>query len=224
MGAERRADIADFVPASVSNRKGAGPFIVVCDHASNHVPAKFGTLGLRPDDLARHIAWDPGALGVAAELARLLDAPLAESHVSRLIIDCNRPLDAPDLISPLSETTEIPGNRELDAAAWEERVAISHRPFHAADENLVALALTPAEAELVGRDNRKLIRQWVRKEALVKRGELALDRLRDVDLSKLPFEGRSHQWDGRHLLEWTAGTVMATAIFNEPGELRLLGG
>ena len=137
MGAERRTNIADFVPASVSNHMGAGQFIVVCDHASNHIPAKFGTLGLRPQDLARHIAWDPGALGVAAELARLLDAPLAESRVSRLIVDCNRPLDAPDLISPLSETTEIPGNRELDAAAWEERIAISHRPFHAAVEGLI---------------------------------------------------------------------------------------
>lgn len=137
MGAERRADIADFVPASVSNRMAAGPFIVVCDHASNHVPSKFGTLGLRSEDLARHIAWDPGALGVARELARLLDAPLAESRVSRLIVDCNRPLDAPDLISPLSETTEIPGNRNLDAAAWEERIAMSHRPFHAAVEKLV---------------------------------------------------------------------------------------
>jgi predicted N-formylglutamate amidohydrolase len=119
MGAERRADIADFVPVSVSNRAGAGPFVVVCDHASNHVPAKFGTLGLQASDLSRHIAWDPGALGVAAELARLLDAPLVESRVSRLIIDCNRPLDAPDLISSLSEATEIPGNKGLDAAAWD---------------------------------------------------------------------------------------------------------
>jgi predicted N-formylglutamate amidohydrolase len=137
MGAERRADIADFVPVSVSNRAGAGPFVIVCDHASNYVPAKFGTLGLRREDLVRHIAWDPGALGVAAKLAQLLDAPLVESRVSRLIIDCNRPLDAPDLIPSLSETTEIPGNMALDAAAWEERIALSHRPFHAAVDGLV---------------------------------------------------------------------------------------
>ncbi|MEO3862551.1 phosphopantetheinyl transferase-like protein [Acrocarpospora sp. B8E8] len=129
--------------------------------------------------------------------------------------------EAPELSVSLAHTAGY-----VSAAAGLGKVGVDaeHATAGRADENLIALALTPAEADLVGLDNRKLIRQWVRKEALVKRGELALDRLREVDLSKLPFEGRSHQWDGRHLLEWTAGTVMATAIFNEPGELRLMGG
>lgn len=137
MGAERQADMTGFEPVRVSNRAGAGAYVVVCDHASNHVPAGLGTLGLQQGDLSRHIAWDPGALGVASELARMLDAPLVESRVSRLVVDCNRPLDAPDLIAPLSETTEIPGNRGLDAAAREARIALSHGPFHAAIERLV---------------------------------------------------------------------------------------
>jgi len=137
MGAVRRAEIGDVVPAGVSNRGGPGPFVIVCDHASNHIPARFGTLGLRREDLNRHIAWDPGALGVATALARTLDAPLVESRISRLIIDCNRPLDAPDLIAPISETTAIPGNQGLGEAAREERIALSHRPFHAAIEQLV---------------------------------------------------------------------------------------
>ncbi|WP_214104366.1 4'-phosphopantetheinyl transferase family protein [Acrocarpospora catenulata] len=129
--------------------------------------------------------------------------------------------EAPQLSVSLAHTAGY-----VSAAAGAGRVGVDaeHATAGQADENLVSLALTPTEAGLVGLDNRKLIRQWVRKEALVKRGELALDRLREVDLSKLPFEGRAHQWDGRHLLEWTAGTVMATAIFDEPGELRLLGG
>jgi 4'-phosphopantetheinyl transferase len=92
-----------------------------------------------------------------------------------------------------------------------------------ADASLIALALTPAESALVGTDNQKLIRQWVRKEALVKRGELALDRLREVDLSKLPFDAPTGEWEGRHFLEWTAGTVLATAITDEPARLRFLG-
>lgn len=105
-------------------------------------------------------------------------------------------------------------------------VDVEHATAGPADENLVSLALTPAEAGLVGLDNRKLIRQWVRKEALVKRGELALDRLRDVDLSKLPLDGvpRPLEWEGRHFVEWTAGTVMATVITDQPARLRLLGG
>ncbi|MCT9930496.1 phosphopantetheinyl transferase-like protein [Planotetraspora sp. A-T 1434] len=115
------------------------------------------------------------------------------------------------------------------AAAGPGRIGVDaeHATGGPADENLAALALTPAESALVGRDNRKLIRQWVRKEALVKRGELALDRLRDVDLSGLPVDdlpSGSLEWEGRHLLEWTAGTVIATAITDEPAKLRLLGG
>ncbi len=107
-----------------------GAFVVVCEHASNHVPAEFGSLGLPAGELTRHIAWDPGALGVARRLARPLRSPLVESCVSRLVIDCNRPLDAPDLVIETSETTLIPANRGLDAAARARRVAVSHAPFH----------------------------------------------------------------------------------------------
>lgn len=137
MGALRHADEQEPAPVSVSNRRGAGRFVVVCDHASNHVPARFGSLGLAAAELKRHIAWDPGALPVAQALAKLLDAPLVASGVSRLVIDCNRPLDAPDLIAPRSEATDIPGNAGLDAAARAERVALSHAPFHDAVEALV---------------------------------------------------------------------------------------
>ena len=98
----------DWSPVRVSNPDGRGPFVILCDHASNYVPEDYGTLGLPPADLQRHIAWDPGALGVSETMSRLLDAPLVESCVSRLIIDCNRTLDAPDLIPSLSEATTIP--------------------------------------------------------------------------------------------------------------------
>ena len=132
----------------VSRATGGSGFVVVCDHASNYLPASYGTLGLPADDMLRHIAWDPGALPVARGLSAALDAPLVESRVSRLAIDCNRPLDAPDLIPTLSEATRIPGNEGLDAAARAERVALSHAPFHAALERVVsdriAQGLTPA--------------------------------------------------------------------------------
>jgi 4'-phosphopantetheinyl transferase len=132
--------------------------------------------------------------------------------------------EAPELSVTLAHTSGY-----VCAAAGYGRVGIDaeHATSGPADESLAALALTPAEAALVGRDNARLIRQWVRKEALVKRGELTLDRLREVDLSALPFDdGLSGdlEWEGRHLLEWRAGTVMATAITDEPGKLRLLGG
>ncbi len=122
-----RADIV----ASVDRRDGAGPFLIVCDHASNHMPAEFGGLGLEAADLARHIAWDPGALGVSRRMSDNLDAPLVRSNASRLLIDCNRPLDAHDLITPMSETTIIPGNVGLSPSQRQERIERFYDPFHA---------------------------------------------------------------------------------------------
>lgn len=130
----------DSIPEAVRVMNGAGrsPVVLVCDHASNHLPERFGSLGLAAADLVAHIAWDPGALGVSRTMSRLLDAPLVESCVSRLVIDCNRPLDAPDLIPQTSELTAIPGNAGLNEAARRERIALSHDPYHRAIEALVA--------------------------------------------------------------------------------------
>lgn len=114
----------------VTNAGGASPFVIVCDHASNALPSGFDRLGLTAEDFTRHIAWDPGALPVAQRLAAALDAALIESCVSRLIIDCNRPLEAHDLVPALSETTVIPGNENLSPAERERRISVSWRPFH----------------------------------------------------------------------------------------------
>jgi predicted N-formylglutamate amidohydrolase len=94
------------------------------------MPAEFGGLGLEAANLLRHIAWDPGALDVALRMSERLDAPLVRSLVSRLLIDCNRPLDAPDLISTLSESTPIPGNQNLSLVERSARVSRFYEPFH----------------------------------------------------------------------------------------------
>lgn len=146
MVAEQLARLAPSNAAKVSNREGSSPFVFVCDHASNFVPPQYGTLGLDPSELTRHIAWDPGALPVARHLCEALDAPLVESCISRLVIDCNRPLEAPDLIWEVSETTEIPGNRGLDAAERSRRVALAHQPFHEAIDGVVAERLRAERA------------------------------------------------------------------------------
>lgn len=125
-------------PVRITNRSGRGAYVFVCDHASNFIPPEMGTLGLGEIDLQRHIAWDPGALPVARALAEALDAPLVESCISRLVIDCNRPLDAPDLIPALSETTVIPGNAALSAEERARRIALAYEPFHAAIEAVLA--------------------------------------------------------------------------------------
>src|SRR5919107_5622752 len=112
--------------ARISHPDGRAPFLVVCEHASNHLPTAYGTLGLTPEERESHIAWDPGALGVARHLARLLDAPLVHATVSRLLLDLNREPSAPDSIWTLSERTTIPGNLDLD----EEERAIRVRDVY----------------------------------------------------------------------------------------------
>lgn len=114
----------------VSNPDGKSAFVIVCDHASNRIPAELGTLGLDAESLVSHIAWDPGAIEVARALAETLDATLVESCVSRLVADCNRPFDAPDLIPERSELTVVPGNAGLSLAQRERRIALAHKPFH----------------------------------------------------------------------------------------------
>ena len=77
-------------------------------------PQQFGTLGLdatRAD--APHRLGSGRCAGGAAHGGGARRRALIESRVSRLVIDCNRPLDAPDLIPAVSETTAIPGNASL---------------------------------------------------------------------------------------------------------------
>ncbi|WP_300059944.1 N-formylglutamate amidohydrolase [uncultured Roseobacter sp.] len=110
---------------------GASGIVLVCEHASHHVPAALQDLGLPEDMRKGHAAWDPGALGVAEGLSQRLDAPLVASRVSRLVYDCNRPPEAPSAILEWSEGREIPGNIGLEHRIRADRVARYYLPFEA---------------------------------------------------------------------------------------------
>lgn len=111
--------------------------MLVCDHASNRIPSKYGNLDLSQIERVSHIAWDPGALAVSRALSEKLDAPLVQSTVSRLIIDCNRDLDAPDLIWKMSEATRIAANENVHLDERTFRINHYHRPYHASIETLL---------------------------------------------------------------------------------------
>lgn len=137
--------------ARVENPEGQGRFVLVCDHASAHIPTDFLNLGLAAEHLRAHIAWDSGALEVARVLCRELDSPLVYPTVSRLLIDCNRDPDRDDLIPLLSDGVEIPGNLGLSAAQRVERIRRVHAPFHAlVDETLRAREEAGRQVALVG--------------------------------------------------------------------------
>lgn len=113
----------------VLNPDGQGGFVLICEHASNRIPAALNRLGLSDEALSSHIAWDPGARAVAATLSRDLDAPLVAAGMSRLIYDCNRPPHADSAMPARSEATDIPGNAGLDHSARLARTLAVYGPF-----------------------------------------------------------------------------------------------
>lgn len=117
---------------AVENRGGQSDFLLVCEHASNRLPKAYGTLGLSAAARNAHIAWDPGALGLARGLAKRLDACLVHARVTRLVYDLNRPPHAPGAMPAKSEIYDIPGNATLTPAQRTARTEAVYLPFHAA--------------------------------------------------------------------------------------------
>ena len=116
------------------------PWLIACDHASNRVPDAVapGGLGLPEAEMARHIAWDIGALGVTRALVTVLGAAGIASRFSRLVIDPNRGERDPTLIMQVYDRTLIPGNRALGDPARRARIEGWYRPYHEAFAELAA--------------------------------------------------------------------------------------
>lgn len=123
--------------------------LLLCDHASNRLPQEYGTLGLAPGELTRHIAYDIGAEEVARRLAASLGVPAIMTRHSRLLIDCNRGLDDPTLIMRLSDGAVIPGNRVLDASERETRVRLYYQPYHRAIDDAIDRCLAAGHVPML---------------------------------------------------------------------------
>jgi predicted N-formylglutamate amidohydrolase len=132
-------------PYHIEGEDRQGRWVVTCDHASNRVPPEVagGDLGLPPEDMARHIAYDVGAAGVARALAEALASPVILSDFSRLVIDPNRGEDDPTLCMKIYDGSIIPANRHADAAEVERRLDLFHRPYHRALSGLIASRSAP---------------------------------------------------------------------------------
>jgi predicted N-formylglutamate amidohydrolase len=121
------ASVAGVV--EVINPQGTSDVVLVCEHASSFIPLEFHDLGLGREELASHIAWDPGALAVARTMSARLDAVLVAQRVSRLVYDCNRPPESASAVPEESEIYRVPGNTGLTAAARRARAARYYFPF-----------------------------------------------------------------------------------------------
>ena len=113
--------------------------MLVCEHAGRLIPAAMRGLGISAYEMDRHIAYDLGAEAVARKLSALLDAPLILQRYSRLVVDCNRPFDAPDCMPEASDGTRVPANCGLAATERVARFEAIHRPFHDAVTRLLDL-------------------------------------------------------------------------------------
>ena len=136
-------------PYRVINATGTSAFVIVVDHASASIPRSLSNLGLPPAELARHIAWDIGALAVASVMSTALDAPLIAQNYSRLVIDCNRDPGVDSSIPGRSESSDIPGNLNLSAEEINARRAEVFEPYHAAIRALLDARLARGKATIL---------------------------------------------------------------------------
>ena len=115
---------------NVEREAGASPFFITVDHGGRRLPRSLGKLGLPDSELLRHIAWDIGASAISHRLAQAIDAFTIHQTYSRLVIDCNRDPSVETSIVAVSESTEIPGNRNLSAAERKARADEILWPYH----------------------------------------------------------------------------------------------
>lgn len=118
--------------------------LLICDHAQATIPPEYAALGLPPEQLSRHIAYDIGAERVTRGLAAAWNCPAVMSRFSRLLIDPNRGLDDPTLVMRIADGAIVPGNARIDRAEIEARIERFYRPY----DDAIARVLGQMEASV----------------------------------------------------------------------------
>ncbi len=130
-----------LVPPVCYNPEGRGGVVILCDHASNHIPPELDGLGIDPAYLQTHIALDIGAAEVSRYLSDALDSPAVLAAVSRLVVDPNRDYNTQNPIPEKSDGVRLVANEGLDDEARQERLKRYFHPYHKACEDLVSAQL-----------------------------------------------------------------------------------
>ena len=140
---------AEFIAVESINGDPASKILLICDHATNTVPAELGSLGMEFDAFERHIAYDIGAAAATRLMAQALEAPAILSGFSRLLIDPNRGGDDPTLVMRISDGALIPGNAYIDAAEVERRKQLYWLPYRTAIADKIAAMTELCPAPLI---------------------------------------------------------------------------
>ncbi|MCA3638900.1 MAG: N-formylglutamate amidohydrolase [Methylobacterium sp.] len=131
--AREEAEAYEIIPG----RADCG-LLVLCDHASAHVPPEYADLGLCSEQLSRHIAYDIGAADVSRQIAEEFGCPAVLSRFSRLLIDPNRGEDDPTLVMRIADGAVVPGNARIGDEEIGRRIARFYRPYDDAIARTIA--------------------------------------------------------------------------------------
>ena len=120
----------DSIAPTILHPKSREGVVILCDHATNHIPDGYENLGLGQDVLESHIGWDIGAADVARCMSFMMNVPAVFAPASRLLIDCNRHPENPALVPATSDGVSVPANQQLSASSIEHRKKAYYDPFH----------------------------------------------------------------------------------------------
>lgn len=160
--------------------------------------------------------------------ARLLGTGMASLTVAQSCPTCGGPHGKPAIAGFPGLHVSLAHSRGVVAAAAGfgpigiDVEALDGRPISAGELDSVLAPREVLARTRAGDDQLALLRQWVRKEALVKIGVAVLATLSSIDLADLPLDeagsngqARHHEWNGLFLVDWldvrmgAIGTVVA---------------
>jgi len=104
--------------------------LIVADHASNFIPDKYNNLALPQELIESHIAYDIGVKKLSLKLSEKLKAHLVMGSHSRLLIDLNRGIMDPTLISSISHGIKIAKNYRLSSRDKKFRINEVYNNYH----------------------------------------------------------------------------------------------
>ncbi|MGB5708136.1 MAG: N-formylglutamate amidohydrolase [Arenicellales bacterium] len=116
----------------IINNQGKAQVLLVGDHVSNLTPASLNNLGLDPEALEQHIAYDIGTRKLVHHLSEHLNAPAVLAGYSRLVVDLNRSLEDPSVMPEVSDKIPIPGNQNMSATHRSQRIHDFYTPYRKA--------------------------------------------------------------------------------------------
>ena len=138
-------------PVSIYNEQyvESSPVLLLCDHASNIIPQKLGTLGLTKEILNQHIALDIGTDIIGPYLSNALKAPIVMAGFSRLVVDLNREPNQSFSIPKVSDNIQIPANCNLSETQKKTRITEIYTPYHQCIANCLDRIKTHTSTPLI---------------------------------------------------------------------------